>query len=90
MMKITNGFESDETMITKKPTLEEYEKAKQEYKISCSWLRMARERKNELIDALAVERQHELLYLEQAEKQHDIIRCYEIYEQLEKGGASDE
>ena len=47
---------------------------------------MAREKKNELIDALAVERQNELLYLKQAEKQHDIIRCYEIYEQIEKGG----
>ena len=85
-MKITNSFENDEEMITKKPTLEEYEKAKQEYKTYCSWLRMAREKKNELIDALAVERENELLYLKQAEKQHDIIRCYEIYEQLEKGG----
>lgn len=89
-MKITNGFENDEEMTINKPTLEEYEKAKQEYKTYCSWLRMAREKKNELIDALAVERENELLYLKQAEKQHDIIRCYEIYEQLEKGGASDE
>ncbi len=86
-MKNTNSFENDETMIMKKPTLEEYEKAKQEYKTYCSWLRMAREKKNELIDALAVERQNELLYLKQAEKQHDIIHCYEIYEQIEKGGA---
>lgn len=85
-MKSTNSFENDETMITRKPTLEEYEKAKQEYKTYCSWLRMAREKKNELIDALAVERENELLYLKQAEKQHDIIRCYEIYERLEKGG----
>lgn len=86
-MNITNSFENEEEMITKKPTLEEYEKAKQEYKTYCSWLRMAREKKNELIDAIAVERQNELLYLKQAEKQHDIIRCYEIYEQIEKGGA---
>lgn len=85
-MKITNSFINEEEMITKKPTLEEYEKAKQEYKTYCSWLRMAREKKNELIDALAIERENELLYLKQAEKQHDIIRCYEIYEQLEKGG----
>lgn len=85
-MKIINGFENDEEMTIKKPTLEEYEKAKQEYKTYCSWLRMAREKKNELIDALAVERQNELLYLKQAEKQHDIIRCYEIHEQIEKGG----
>lgn len=84
-MKITNSFEKEEELITKKPTLEEYEKAKQDYKTYCSWLRMAREKKNELIDALAVERQNELIYLKQSEKQHDVIRCYEIYEQLEKG-----
>lgn len=86
-MKITDSFENDETMTAEKPTLEEYEKAKQEYKTYCLWLSMAREKKNELIDALAVERENELIYLKQAEKQHDIIRCYEIYEQLEKGGA---
>jgi hypothetical protein len=68
------------------PTLEEYKKAKEEYKNYCSWLRMARERKNEHIDALAKERHNELFYLEQAEKQHDIIRAYEIYEQIRKGG----
>ena len=85
-MKTANSFENDEAMITKKPTLEEYEKAKQEYKTYCSWLRMAREKKNKLIDALAVERQNESLYLKQTEKQLDIIRCYEIYEKLEKRG----
>ena len=85
-MNIMNNFEDDEMLITKKPTLEEYEKAKQEYKTYCSWLRMTREKKNELIDALVIERQNELLYLKQAEKQHDIIRCYEICEQSEKGG----
>ena len=86
-MKNFNNFEDVETLITKKPTFEEYEKAKTDYKTYCSWLRMAREKKNELIDALAVERENELLYLKQAEKQHEIIRCYEIYEQIEKGGA---
>ena len=86
-MNITNSFENDTSLIIKKPTLEEYEKAKQEYKMYCSWLRKAREKKNELIDALAIERENELLYLTQAEKQHEIIRCYEIYEQIEKGGA---
>ena len=85
-MNIVNSFENDEEMITKKPTLEEYEKAKKEYKTYCSWLRMAREKKNELIDALVIERENELRYLKQAEKQHEIIRCYEIYEQIEKGG----
>ena len=58
-MKITNSFENDEEMIVKRPTLEEYEKAKQEYKTYCSWLQMAREKKNELIDALAIEREND-------------------------------
>ena len=58
-MKITNSFENDEEMIVKRPTLEECEKAKQEYKNYCSWLRMAREKKNELIDALAIEREND-------------------------------
>lgn len=73
-------------LLTKKPTLEEYEKAKQDYKTYCSRLRMAREKKDELIDALAIERENESLYLKQAEKQLDIIHCYEIYARLEKGG----
>ena len=85
-MKNINSFENEETLVTKKPTFEEYEKAKQAHKTYCSWLRMARERKNELIDALAIERENELLYLKQAERQHEIIRIYEIYEQIEKGG----
>ena len=84
-MKTTNCFENEEELIIKKPTLEEYEKAKQDYQTYCSWLGMAREKKNELIDALATERQNELLYIKQAEKQRNIIRCYEIYEKLEKG-----
>ena len=86
-MKIQRMFEDEEELITKKPTLEEYEKAKEDYKTYCSWLGLARQKKNELIDALAIERQNELLYTKQAEKQRDIIRCYEIYEHLEKGGA---
>lgn len=86
-MNIKNSFEDDESLVTKKPTIEEYEKAKEDYKTYCSWLRIAREKKNELIDALAIERQSELFYLKQAEKQHEIIRCYEIYQQIEKGGA---
>lgn len=73
----------------KKPTLEEYEKAKQDYKTFCSWARLAKEKKNKLIDELITERENELLYSKWAEEQHDIIRCYEIYEQIEKGGESD-
>lgn len=72
-----------------KPTLEEYEKAKQDYKTFCSWARLAKEKKDKLIDELIIERENELLYQKEAEKQYDIIRCYEIYEKIEKGGAQE-
>lgn len=58
-----------------------------DYKNYCSWLQMTIEKKNELIDALARVRQDEIDYLKQAEHYHEIIRNYEIYEQVEKGGA---
>lgn len=70
-----------------KPTPEEYEKSKEAYKNYCSWLRMTREKKNELIDALAQVRKDEIDYLKQAEHYHEIVQIYEIYEQVEKGGA---
>lgn len=73
----------------KKPTLEEYEKARQNYKTFCSWARLARENKNKLIDELVIERENELLYSKWAEEQHDTILCYEIYEKIEKGGAQE-
>lgn len=85
-MRAIYEFENEDPLVSKKPTFEEYEKAKQEYNTFCSWLRMARERKNELIDALAVERENELRYLQQANKHREIIRCYELYEQIEKDG----
>ena len=72
-----------------KPTPEEYGKAKEAYKNYCSWVRMAREKKNELIDALAKERESELLYLQQAEHYNEIIQTYLIYEQIEKGGVQE-
>lgn len=85
-MNTINSFENDDTLMMKKPTLEEYEKARKEYRTYFSWLQTAREKKNELIDVLANERKKELVYLKQVEKQLDIIRRYEIYERIEKGG----
>lgn len=81
-MKTINSFENDDndTLILKQPTLEEYEKAKQEYKTYCSWARLARKKIDELIDELATERENELLYQKQAQEKHEIITCYEIYE----------
>lgn len=68
------------------PTLKEYTEAKEAYKNYCSWIRMSREIKNELIDNLAKERRNEVFYLEQIEKQLEIMRAYETYEEISKGG----
>lgn len=68
----------------KKPTLEEYEKAKKDFENYRSWARMARSKQEELIDSLAKERSYEVLYLEQAEKQRGVIVAYEVFEQVEK------
>lgn len=70
----------------KKPTLEEYEKAKKDFENYCSWARTARIKQGELIDFLAKERSNEVFYLEQAEKQRDVIVAYEVFEQIEKKG----
>lgn len=79
---IQNETDNEDTSISK-PTKEEYEQAKKDYQMFCSWLKMCKDKKNELIDALAVERQNELLYQQLAEKHRDTIRRYEIYEELE-------
>ena len=81
-LNILNQEDTDE-IIMSKPTKEEYEQAKKDYQMFCSWLKMCKDKKNELIDALAVERQNELLYQKLAEKHRDTIRRYEIYEELE-------
>lgn len=72
-----------------KPTLEEYENAKQEYSTFCSWIQLARERKNKLIDELSNVRKDELLYLDLAEKYKETIHTYEVYEEIERGESGD-
>lgn len=69
-----------------KPTLEEYGKAKEAYEMYLSWIKIAREHRDDLIDNLAMERANELRYLEQAEHYREIIVAYETYERIEKGG----
>lgn len=82
MTNLPNFNEPDSCNIGK-PSSAEYEKAKNDYKMFCSWIVKSRERKNELIDALIIERENEKTYTELADKQKDIIRRYEIYTELE-------
>lgn len=84
MNYIPEPFRDDADTEIGKPTKEAYEKAKSDYKMFCSWLVKSRERKNELIDALAIERENEKTYLDLAEKNKSIIQRYEIYEEIER------
>lgn len=79
-----NVEENTELMSLEKPSIEDYNKAKHDYNLYCSWAQMARNRKNELIDALTIERENELTYTKLAAEQRDIIRRYEIYAEIER------
>jgi len=65
-----------------KPTIEDYEKAKQDREYAANALFLCRKRRDDLIDELAREREHEKFYLQMYEKHRDIIRRYEFYEKL--------
>ena len=90
MQKINNlNFSDDaEDEITdlRKPSKEEYEKAKKDKEYAANCLFLSRKRRDDLIDELVREREHEKLYKELYEKHLDIIRRYEIYEEIENNG----
>ena len=66
-----------------KPSKEAYEKAKKDKMLASDSLRLCRQRKDQLIDALAKERENEKHYTELYETNREIVRKYEIYEELE-------
>ena len=74
--------ELEETIDLRKPTTEEYEKAKKDKEYAVNALFLCRKRRDDLIDELSREREHEKFYMELYEKHRDIIRKYEIYEEL--------
>lgn len=78
------AFETNETPITKKPTLEEYEAALKNYKSLNHWIKVVRARKDELLDVLSEVRADELRYIKSAEEQYETIRRYEIYERMKE------
>ena len=67
-----------------KPTENEYKEAQASYKQLCEYLRLCRQRRDNLLDELVAERENEKFCLSLAEKQKDIIRRYEIYTQIEE------
>ena len=70
----------------KKPTLEEYEEAKNNIEFYSEWVGRSRNRQAELIDALSDERDREKSLLIAYENAKRIIVTYDIYEQVKKGG----
>jgi hypothetical protein len=78
--------EVEETIDLRKPTVEEYEKAKKDREYAANALFLCRKRRDDLIDELSREREHEKFYMELYEKHRDIIRRYEIYKEIEANG----
>lgn len=73
-----------ENSTLKKPTLAEYNQAKEDCKMYADSIEMSRERMLELIDELAAFRESEKSCMESYEKCKNIILLYETYEEIEK------
>lgn len=69
----------------KKPTLEEYEEAKNNIEFYAECIGWSRNRQTELIDALSDERDQEKSLLISYENAKRVIVAYDIYKQVEKG-----
>ena len=69
----------------KKPTLEEYEEAKNNIEFYSEWVGRSRNRQAELIDALSDERDREKSLLISYENAKRVIVAYDIYKQVENG-----
>ena len=78
----------DDTSVFHRPTEEEYLKAKEEATTFAKWVRLARDKQTELIDALAIERENEKTYTQLYEQRKDICRMYEICLEVEKNTKS--
>ena len=86
MPEFTYNTEAPETDAFGKPTKEEYDKAKAGMQDMSRFIRMSRDRQDDLLDELCSERNTEKMYLEIYERHKDIVRRYEIYEELEANG----
>jgi hypothetical protein len=68
-----------------KPTLEEYNQAKQNITFASRALNSCRNERDRLIDALADERNNEKHYLQMLERYKEVVLIYDTYEAIEKG-----
>ena len=69
-----------------KPTEEQYEESKKIKSDLASWIRMSKNRPDELLDALFKERQLEKDYHSLYEAHSELVRRYEIYKEIDTNG----
>ena len=67
----------------KKPTIEEYNTAKQDVNLFNDWIWSCKKEQDELIDKLATSRFNEKSYRTALEKAKETVLVYETYEELE-------
>jgi hypothetical protein len=68
-----------------KPTLEEYNQAKQNTVFALRALQSCRNERDRLIDALVEARNDEKRYLKMLEEYKEVVLIYDTYEKIEKG-----
>lgn len=67
----------------KKPTIEEYNTAKQDVNLFNDWIWSCKKEQDELIDKLAASRYNEKSYRVALAKAKETVLVYETYEELE-------
>lgn len=66
-----------------KPTIEEYNTAKQDISLFSDWIWRCKEEQNGLMDKIATSRQTEKWYREALDKAKETVLIYETYEKVE-------
>lgn len=66
------------------PTEKEYEEAKQASQTFRDWLRMSKQKQEELLDMLVICRNDIKSYQELLDEKNEVIAKYEIYQSLQK------
>jgi hypothetical protein len=66
-----------------KPTIAEYNEAKQDVSLFNDWIWRCKEEQDELMDKISASRQTEKWYREALDKAKETVLIYETYEKLE-------
>ena len=66
-----------------KPTIDEYNEARQNVFLFNDWIRRCKEEQDELMDRIAESRKNEKFYKEALEKVKETVLIYETYEKVD-------